>query len=106
VDVYMYFRHWWFNSGGRVLMNISDQRGTNGGNFYKFKGDWEPNVTVAKPGSLTVTVPSDWWPLFRGTDNNSYNGRATAITIGPGPGTNQTYYGVATDCRLRIWYTQ
>lgn len=104
VDVYMYFRHWWFNSGGRVLMNITDQ----GGIFtdHGFRGVWEPNVTVPKPGSMTVTVPPDWFPQFRGVGNAPYNGRASTIKIGPGPGTNQTYYGVATDCRLRIWYTQ
>jgi hypothetical protein len=105
VDVYLYFRHWWFNSGGTVIMNISDQRGSNGRSFFKFKGDWHTSGWP-KPGSRTVTVPSDWWPLFKGTTNTNYNGRATAITLGPGGGTNQTYYGVATDARLRIWYTQ
>lgn len=104
VDVYMYFRHWYFNSGGTVIMNISDNRGAGAG-FWKARGDWYV-PGWPKPGSKTVTVPGDWNAFFKGTNNNQFNGRATCITIGPGAGTNQTYYGVATDCRLRIWYTQ
>jgi hypothetical protein len=105
VDVYMYFRHWFFNSGGTVIMNISDQRGVNP-NFFKFRNDWYVGGWP-KPGPRTVTIPwADWLPFFRGTNNDNYNGRATCITLGPSGGTNQTYYGVATDCRLRLWYTQ
>lgn len=104
VDLWLYFRHWWFNSGGTVVLNISDQRGI-GPNPYKFRGDWLVGG-YPKPGGKEVQLPADWYPFFRGTDNNNYNGRATCITLGPGGGTNQLYYGVATDARLRIHYTQ
>lgn len=104
VDVYMYSAHWYYNSGGTVVMNISDQRGYNP-NFYRFKLDWHVGG-YPKPGGRTVRVPGDWNPLFRGTNNNNENGRATCITVGPGSGTNLAYYGRITDCRLRIWYTQ
>ncbi|MBP2323346.1 hypothetical protein JOF56_003731 [Kibdelosporangium banguiense] len=104
VDVYLYSSHWYYNSGGTVIMNISDQRGL-GGDFFRFRGDWHVGG-YPKPGGKTVTVPGDWFPLFRGTNNDNYNGRATCITVGPGYGTNFTYYGRFTDIRLRIWYTQ
>lgn len=104
VDVYFYFRHWYFNSGGTVIMNISDQRGLSA-TPYKLRGDWHTGGWP-KPGGRTVTVPPDWFPFFKGTNNNNYNGRATVLTLGPSGGTNQAYYGVATDVRLRIWYTQ
>jgi len=103
VDVWLYFRHWWFNSGGTVRMGITDQRGVF--TSHSFKTTWETGGWP-KPGGREVILPSDWWPLFRGTNNNAYNGRATCITLGPGGGTNQIYYGVATDARLRIHYTQ
>lgn len=104
VDVYMYAEHWYYNAGGTVIMNISDQRGVNA-NFFKFKENWHVGG-YPKPGGKTVTVPWDWWPLFKGTNNDNYNGRATCITLGPSGGTDLSYYGRITDCRLRIWYTQ
>lgn len=104
VDLYLYFRHWYYNAGGTAILNISDQRGV-GPNPYKFRGDWHVGGWP-KPGGRWVTVPGDWFAQFKGTNNDNFNGRATCITLGPGGGTNQLYYGVATDARLKIWYTQ
>lgn len=103
VDIWIYFRHWHYNSGGTVRMGITDQRGVFTG--HSFRGLWETGGWP-KPGAREVMIPADWWPLFRGTDNNSFNGRGTCITLGPGGGTNPLFYGVATDARLRIYYTQ
>lgn len=102
-DLWVYFRHWYFNSGGTMRLGITDQRGAF--TDHSFRGLWETGGWP-KPGGREVMLPSDWWPLFRGTDNNSFNGRGTALTLGPGVGNNQIYYGVATDARLRIYYTQ
>ena len=103
VDVWMYFRHWHFNSGGTVRMGITDQRGAFTG--HSFRPVWETGGWP-KPGGREVLLPGDWFPYFRGTNNNSFNGRATCITLGPGGGTNSLFYGVATDARLRIHYNQ
>ncbi|MDT8916362.1 hypothetical protein [Amycolatopsis sp. PS_44_ISF1] len=104
VDVYLYSTHWYYSNGGTAILNISDQRGV-GPSPYKFRGDWYVGG-YPKPGGKTVTVPSDWFPFFRGTNNDNYNGRATVVTLGPGNGSNYAYYGKFSDCRLRIWYTQ
>lgn len=103
VDLWVYFRHWYFNSGGTMRLGITDQRGVF--TDHSFRGLWETGGWP-KPGGREVNLPGDWYPLFRGTNNNSFNGRGTCLTLGPGVGTNQLYYGVATDARLRIYYTQ
>lgn len=103
VDVWIYFRHWHFNSGGTVRMGLTDQRGVFTG--HTFEPIWETGGWP-KPGGREVRLPDSWRPYFRGTNNNSFNGRATVITLGPGGGTNSLFYGVATDARLRIHYVQ
>lgn len=103
VDVYLYASHWYENGGGEVAMNISDQRGSDP-NFFKLKPDWY-GLHLSKPGGRWITLPSDWWALFKGTNNNAFNGRAMAITAGP-PSNNLHYYGRLTNCKLRLWYTQ
>lgn len=103
VDLWVYFRHWYFNSGGTMRLGITDQRGAF--TDHSFRTPWETGGWP-KPGGREVMLPTDWWPQFKGTNNNSFNGRGTALTLGPGVGNNQIYYGVATDARLRIYYTQ
>lgn len=103
VDIWIYYRHWYFNSGGTMRLGITDQRGVF--TDHSFRGLWDVGG-MPKPGGRELTLPEDWKPLFRGTDNNSFNGRGTCLTLGPGVGNNQVYYGVATDARLRIYYTQ
>jgi len=103
VDLWLYFRHWYFNSGGTVRIGLTDQRGVFTGHSFKPLYD-VPGYP--KPGGREIFLPSDWYPFFRGANNNSFNGRATVITLGPGGGTNQVFYGIATDARLRIHYTQ
>lgn len=103
VDLWVYFRHWYFNSGGTMRLGITDQRGVF--TDHSFRGLYETGGWP-KPGGREIMLPPDWWPLFNGTNNNSFNGRGTALTLGPGVGNNQVYYGVATDARLRIYYTQ
>lgn len=104
VDLWVYFRHWHFNSGGTMRLALTDQRGVF--TDHAFGNDYRDFGGYPKPGGREVMLPPEWWPLFRGTNNNSLNGRATVIRLGPGIGTNQLYYGVATDARLRIYYTQ
>lgn len=99
VDLYLYFNHWYFNSGGSAIINII-QAGTPNV-LSKLRGDWiVPGWP--KPGGVWVTLPSDWWPFFAATSAQ----RAYGISLGPSGGTNEVYYGRASDCRLRLWYTQ
>ena len=103
VDLWLYFRHWHFNGGGTAIIGLTDQR-------HAFTDhSFAPKIEVAgypKPGGREIMLPTEWNGYFRGTDNNAFNGRATVISLGPGAGTNQIHYGVATDARLRIHYTQ
>lgn len=103
VDLWVYFRHWYFNSGGTMRLGITDQRGTF--TDHSFRTPWETGGWP-KPGGREIGLPLDWFDLFKGTNNNSFNGRGTCLNLGPGVGNNQVYYGVATDARLRIYYTQ
>ena len=105
VDIYFYTRHWYYNSGGQAVINMTPWRGGGGAGFPKLAlgGDWKVDG-FPKPGFKHVTIPADWLPSFR----NDGGGRARmqGITVGPGDGTNLINYGVFTDCRLNIWYTQ
>jgi hypothetical protein len=101
VDLYIYWNHWYYNSGGTAI--ISPIMAGNGAalNSLKLRNDWYV-PGWPKPGGVWVTVPNDWWSLFAATSSP----RAYGIGLGPSGGTNETYYGRASDCRLRIWYTQ
>lgn len=103
VTVWAYFRHWYYNSGGTVRFGMTDQRAQF--TRHSFQPIYE-STGWPKPGGREVFLPAQWWPYFRGTNNFALNGRATVITLGPGGGTNPLFYGVCTDMRLRIAYTQ
>jgi hypothetical protein len=105
VDVWMYFYHWYYNSGGTALINIlKSGSATSPSTFAALKlrgnyaiGNWP------KPGGVWVTLPSDWWPFFA---NAAGANKVIGVSLGQGGGTNELYYGRATDCSLRLWYTQ
>ncbi|WP_394620957.1 hypothetical protein JNUCC0626_18240 [Lentzea sp. JNUCC 0626] len=105
MDFYAYSSHWYYNSGGTAILNVAI--GGNGGpNYAKPRGDWHVGGWP-KPGGVTATLPSDWYPLFQNGGAYGY-GRADGITVGPSGGSNLSYYGRfdGGSARLRIWYTQ
>lgn len=102
VDFYAYSNHWYYNNGGPALL-LPTAAGNGGPNYNNLgKGQWNSG-NWPKPGGRWVTVPADWFPLFR----TNISPRADGIQVGPGGGSNLTNYGRFNgDARLRIWYTQ
>lgn len=104
VEVYLYFNHWYYNSGGTAVIGVhghTSAPGTfSGTDNVVQSGNWP------KPGGRWVTLPSAYWNGWR---NGTYRG----IVLGPGPSTSKTYYGKANGSgassskpQLRIKYTQ
>lgn len=102
VDVYIYFHHWYFNSGGTAIINLTS---STGGLSDKLRTDWHVGGWP-KPGGRWVTVPTDWFAQFKNTPASGP--RARGISLGPSGGTNLTFYGraIGSASRLRLWYTQ
>lgn len=104
VDIYLYSNHWYYNGGGSALINISPQFGP-AFNPTKLRTNWQVDGWARGAGRW-LTVPSDWWPFFR--TNQPAGSIATAITLGPGGGSNLSFYGRfnGPDFRVKVWYTQ
>jgi hypothetical protein len=105
VDVWMYFYHWYYNSGGTAIINmLKAGTATNAGQFNALKTQTDlMSSGWPKPGGMWVTLPSGWWPSFA---NAAGANKTIGMSLGPSGGSNELYYGRATDCSLRIWYTQ
>lgn len=104
-DLYVYSEHWYYNSGGTGIFNISTASSAVA-SPTKLRGDHHISG-MPKPGGTTIRLPSDWLPYFRNGGTTGSN-RAQSITVGPSGGTNLTYYGRfnGPSARLRLWYTQ
>lgn len=105
VDVYLYAEHWYYNSGGTAIINIIPT-GMGGPSLTKPKADYKVGG-FPKPGGMWVTLPSDWWVMFKNGGANGYP-RIDSISLGKAFSSDLTYYGrfVGSESRLRIWYTQ
>ena len=105
VDIYLYSWHWYYNSGGTAVLNMTPWIGGGGGGFPKLAGGGDWRVPgFPKPGGRWLTVPADWFPHFRNV--GAGGGEARGITIGKAGNTDVAYYGKFNDARLKIWYTQ
>lgn len=99
VVVYLYYAHWWYNSGGIAVIGTHNNWGDPGG--ASAGGGWYNRARVGgwpKPGGQDVDI--SW------SGGEWQNGGTRGIALGPGDGTNLTFYGYATDCVLKIWYTR
>lgn len=97
VEFYAYSNHWYYNSGGTARLRAVKDGGVplTG---YSDQGPFQ------KPGGRWCDI-SGWKDLWH---NNQGVNRAAGVMVGPGGGTNLTYYGRfdGPSARLRIWYTQ
>jgi hypothetical protein len=99
VHLYVYFAHWYYNSGGIAVIGSSGQWGDPGGGGSP--GYWANRSQVGgvpKPGSFEADI-SYMAGEFQG-------GSTRSIAFGTGPSTSYNYYGYATDFILKIWYTK
>lgn len=99
VQLYLYYAHWYFASGGTAVIGYHNHLGDPGtGGFPGGTGNQIQRGGVPKPGSFTIDV-SGWGGGFQ-------NGSIRGIMLGPGPSTSETYYGYASDAALTITYTK
>jgi hypothetical protein len=83
VRVYMYFDHWYFNSGGTAI--IGHHGHTNEPSTFSATTDVVRSSNWPKPGGRWVTYSDD--------RSEWKTGVKKGISIGPGPSTNRLYYG-------------
>jgi hypothetical protein len=103
IEVYLYFYHWYNNSGGTAVIgrhgNTSEPASFAGTTGLFSSGSWP------KPGGRWITLPSSWYAGFAA---GTYRG----ITLGPGSSTNHLYYGKAYGstgkypAKIRLSYTK
>ena len=107
VELYLYFSHWYYNSGGTAIIgrhgSTAAQSSWNsiGNKFTDVirKGNWP------KPGGQWVDITSMY-------ANGWKNGDVTGVLLGPGPSTSKEYYGTAHGAnqnnhpKVRFTYTK
>jgi hypothetical protein len=102
VEVYLYFDHWYFNSGGTAII------GHHGHNS-------EPSsfsATTDQVRSSGWPKPGGRWVTYNVGNGDWATGAKRGISIGPGPSTSKEYYGRARGYnesappRLRITWNE
>lgn len=99
IEIYLYFSHWWYNSGGTAVIGFhghASQPGTYGGTLENViaSGGWP------KPGDRWLTITGNHYASFQG-------GAFRGITLAaPGGSLDKLYYGIATNSRIRVNYTK
>lgn len=105
VELYLYWNHWYFNSGGTAIIG---RHGTSGA-----QSSWD-----ALASKFTDVIRSGNWPKPGGRwvnitsmyANGWKNGDIRGILIGPGPSTSKEYYGTFNGAaqgnppKLRVTY--
>jgi hypothetical protein len=100
IEVYVYFEHWWNNSGGTASIGYhgaTSAPSTWNGSYANLQRSGIP-----KPGGVWITLPSSTYASWK---SGAYRG----ITLrAPGDSTASTYYGYANPgaCKLRYTYTK
>lgn len=104
-EVYLYFNHWYFNSGGTAV--IGTHNSTAASAPTTFSG------TTSRVNSANWPKPGGRWVSIGTTIGNEFkNNTAKGIVIGPGDTTGNLYYGYADGFgkpkppKLRITYSK
>ena len=92
VEAYVYFAHWWFNSGGTARIGTHGASSAPGA--LPTVSGILATVKTAKPGGAWVTLPSSVWA---GLKSGSVRGLAML-------GSGQADYGYATVSSLRVTF--
>lgn len=92
VEAYVYFAHWWWNSGGTA--RIGTHGASSAPSTLPSTSGILATVKTAKPGGAWVTLPSSVWA---GLKSGTVRGLAML-------GTGQADYGYATSAKLRVTY--
>lgn len=97
MQVYVYFDHWYYNSGGTARIGLHGYVGAvpstfPGTTWILDSGGWP------KPGGRWLTIPSAYWDGFK---SGTYRG----ITLGVNANT-LTNYGIASDAKIYVRYTK
>lgn len=104
VEVYLYYNHWYYNSGGTAIIGTHSDRGIPG-SWDAIAGkqtDQNRSANWPKPGGRWVDV-TGMGPGFKSGSN-------TGFLIGPGPNTSKEFYGTFNGAsqnnppKLRITY--
>jgi hypothetical protein len=99
ISLYLYYAHWYYNSGGTAVIGYSSVWGDPGtGGWPGGNQNLIQRGGVPKPGSFTIDI-SGWAGAFQ-------NGSFRSIVLGAGPSTSETYYGYASDCAITVNYTK
>lgn len=85
VRVYLYFDHWYFNSGGTAV--IGHHGHSSAPSTFSATTDVVRSGNWPKPGGR--------WVTYSHTRSQWKSGTKKGISIGPGPSTSRTYYGSA-----------
>lgn len=98
IHLYLYFSHWYYNSGGTARVGYHNRHLDPGTAARPATPTGVFDVSgFTKPGGKTFDI-SKWKTQFD-------DGSARGISLGPG---NNGFhnYGYATDAKLKIWYTK
>ena len=99
MQVYVYFDHWYYNSGGTARIGVHGWTGAPPTAFGYAGGGWIlDSAGWPKPGGRWLTIPSSYW-------NGFVTGAYRGITLGVNSG-SYTYYGIASDCQIYVQYTK
>jgi hypothetical protein len=99
INLYLYYAHWYYNSGGTAVIGYSSVWGDPGtGGWPGGNQNLIQRGGVPKPGSFNIDI-SGWAGAFQ-------NGSFRSIVLGAGPSTSETYYGYASDCAITVNYTR
>jgi hypothetical protein len=100
IEVYLYFEHWWNNSGGTASIGYhgaTSAPSTWNGSYANLQRSGIP-----KPGGVWITLPSSTHASWK---SGAYRG----VTLrAPSDSTSSTYYGYANPgaCKLRYTYVK
>ena len=97
MQVYLYFDHWYYNSGGTAKIGVHGHTGAAPSTFnwvgwIMDSGGWP------KPGGRWLTIPSQYWAGF-------LSGQYRGITLGVNTN-GYAFYGIASVAKIYIRYTK
>jgi len=87
-ELYMYFAHWYNNSGGTAVIGTHNSTAGSAPSTWGGNNNRLQSASWPKPGAR-------WVNLGTTIGNEFKAGTTTGIVVGPGPSTSATYYGYA-----------